>query len=414
MDNLDNIKNSVSVDEALAIILESVTPLDGEYVGLFESSGRVLYDDITATFDVPPFNNSAMDGYAVRFQDVSQAAKNRPIKLRVIGEIKAGDFPEKPVAPMSAFRIMTGAPIPPDCDAVIPVEETDDSNSLVSIYRAVKKHDNIRFSGEDIPRGSKVLSRGDMIRPADAGLLASLNIGNAPVFRKPKVAIVSTGDEIIDAGAPDNPGKIRNSNAHTLYSLVSESYSKPSYLGIIRDNPDETTKKLCEALGYDVVITTGGVSMGKYDFVKEALLNAGVNLLIEKIRMKPGKPLIFGKKGKTLYFGLPGNPVSAMISFMQFVRPSLLKLIGANKIFKPSIRALFTDEYRKKTDRTHFLRGFFSIENNLLHVSLTGAQGSGILRSMSEANCLIVIPENIEIVKPGDWVNIQMICHEEF
>jgi molybdopterin molybdotransferase len=404
---------SVSVEEALAIILDSVAPTGGDTVSLFNSCGRILFEDIVAGVSIPPENNSAMDGYAVRSADITSAGKNHPAVLRVIGEIKAGEYPAISVTPMTAVRIMTGALVPPGCDAVVPMEDTDNSDTMVRIYKAIAGNDNIRLAGEDISSGMKVLRNGDTIRSAEVGLLASLNIAEVPVYRQPIVAILSTGDEVLEVGDEPTRGKIRNSNAYTLYSEVERYRATPQYLGIIRDTPEETRRRIIEALEYDVVITSGGVSMGKYDFVKTVMSDAGITIKIDQIRMKPGRPLVFGVKGKTLFFALPGNPVSVMISFLQFVRPALIKMMGGRRIHKPVMRARMIGEYSKKTDRVHFIRGRFQQKGDEIQVSITGPQGSGILRSMSEANCLILLPEDVSHVATGDWVSIQLMDHEE-
>ena len=403
----------ISVEEARKRMLESITVMDWENVPLIDSSGRILFNDIISSVDIPPFNNSAMDGYAVRCVDVAEAASDHHVAIPVIDEIKAGDNPQWALKEKTAIRIMTGAPIPANCDAVIPVEYTDEQDGVVRIYRAVKLHENIRCSGEDISIGQKVLRKGDRIRSADAGLLASLNIGEVPVYKQPRVAIISTGDEIVDVGESMPAGKIRNSNSYTLYSEVKKYNALPSYLGVVRDDPAETKKKLEEAFQFDIVLTTGGVSMGKYDYVKDALLDSNVVLKTVKIRMKPGKPLIFGVKGSTLFFGLPGNPVSTLITFIMFVRPVILRMMGATSVDKPIVMAYLSVNLMLKTDRTHFIRGFYTISGDRFYVNTTGPQGSGILRSMSEANCLIIIPEGAGRIECGDMVSIMLINHEE-
>lgn len=407
------INSPMSVEEALAIILDSVVPTGKDVATLLGCRGRILFDDIVSGVNIPPETNSAMDGYAIRSHDTASAGEDRPVALKVIGEIKAGEYPGIELKPMTAMRIMTGAPVPSGCDAVIPVEDIEESDTQVKIYRAVDRDENIRHAGEDISSGMTVLRRGDTISSAEVGLLASLNIAEVPVYRQPRVAILSSGDEILEVGEEASRGKIRNSNAYTLYSEVERYQGKPRYLGIIRDTPEETRRRIIEALEYDVIITSGGVSMGKYDFVKTVMPETGINIKIHQIKMKPGRPLVFGTKGNTLFFALPGNPVSVMIAFMQFARPALIKMMGGRKINKPLLRARMNGEYRKKPDRVHFIRGCFQRYRDELQVSITGPQGSGILRSMSEANCLILIPEEVTHVGTGDWVTIQLIGHEE-
>lgn len=403
-----------SVEEALDIIVRSVRSLPQETVSLFDAEGRVLSSDIIATTEIPPFHNSAMDGYALRALDTHGALRDKPAHLTVIGELQAGAFDfEKALGEGDAVRIMTGAPIPQGADAVVQFEDTEERDGVVMVYRQVAKNENIRFAGEDISKNSKILSAGDIIRPADMGLLASQNIADVAVHRAPEVAIISTGDEIVDIGQPMRPGQIRNSNAYTLYSEVRRCRAKPRYLGITGDSKAHTVEMLRDAMSSSVILTTGGVSMGKYDYVKDAVRELGFSILVENIRMKPGKPCVFGKKDDILFFGLPGNPVSTMVSFLQFVRPALLRCMGATHLEKPMLDAVLENDIKKKRGRKHFIRGFYTIRDGRCHVTTTGPQGSGILKSMSIANCLIIIPEDQGDVPAGSMVTIQLIRHEE-
>jgi len=402
------------VDKALEIMLNSVRPLKQEIIRILDAEGRICNNDIVSDTNIPLYKNSAMDGYAVYCADTESATENTPVTLTIIDEIQAGgNIITEKLSPSNAIRIMTGAPVPDGADAVVMIEFTSEAKNSVKIYRPVKQHENIRFAGEDIKKGQTVLHDGDTIKSADIGMLASLNFPEIQVYRQPQIAVISTGDEIVDIGDQIKPGQIRNSNAYTLCSEIKKYKAIPNYLGITKDTRDDTRKKLESAMNNDIIITSGGVSMGKYDFVREAIRDLGFNVQIETIRMKPGKPLVFAKKDEKLFFGLPGNPVSTMISFMQFVRPVLLKMMGAEKIKKPVIKAILDDEIRKKPDRKHFIRGFFTSTETGIHVSPTGPQGSGILRSMTKANCLIIIPEEISLIKKGSGVSIQLINHEE-
>jgi molybdopterin molybdotransferase len=405
----------LGVRDALKRIMSAVVPVaEQEDVPLFEMDGRVLAADVIATVDIPMVDNSAMDGYAILASDTNVADRSSPARLAIIGEAQAGSREEASgVSSGRSVRIMTGAAIPPGADAVVQFEDTSEDGNLVLIYRKVARHENIRFAGEDIRENSVVLRKGTRLKSADIGLLASLNYSFARVSRKPRVAVVSTGDEIIEVGSPIEPGQIRNSNAYTLYHEVKRCGAEPFYMGIAGDTIEKTRVLLDRAAGYDVVITTGGVSMGRYDFVKDAVRNIGFELQVENIRMRPGKPCVFGKRGNVLFFGLPGNPVSTMVSFTQFVRPALLAMMGARCIDKPFISAILDEDIRKKGGRTYFIRGYFVIKGGDFHVSTTGPQGSGILRSMSDANCLIMVPEELEGVRRGDRVDIQLIHHEE-
>jgi molybdopterin molybdotransferase len=338
------------------------------------------------------------------------------VEFFITGEIQAGGGSLKQgVGKNTAIRIMTGAPIPEGADSVIPVELTEENvaKESIRVSRALKQHENIRFAGEDIKRGQVVLKKGKKLLSADIGLLAALNMPEISVYKRPRVAIISTGDELAEVGDELLPGKIRNSNAYTLYSEVKKYNGIPSYLGIAKDSVENIKNTFTRALDYDILISTGGVSMGKYDFVKDVLSELGVNIVIEKLKMKPGKPMIFGSKGATLIFGLPGNPVSTIVSFIEFVRPALLKMSGAEDLNKPELLAVADDDIRKTSGRREFIRGCFYIKNGTIHVTTTGPQGSGLLRSMSIANCLIVMPEESEGCSPGQNVSIQLIHHEE-
>lgn len=410
----DENEKMVTVEEAIERILGSIEPLQAETIPILDATGRVLYEDAISQFDVPPLDNSAMDGYAIIAENTSHASPEKPGIMTIIEEIKAGgDFEKKRVKDNTAIRIMTGAPIPDGADSVVEVESTLEEDRRVLVFRRVTRGENIRRAGEDIEKGSVVLRRGDRLKSSDIGLLASLNIDSIQVYSRPRVAIVSTGDEIVGVGEEIKPGQIRNSSSYTLYSEIENYNSVPEYLGIAKDTKDAVRDKLLQALEYDVIVTTGGVSMGKYDFIKEAITDLGIEILIEKIKMKPGKPCIFGRKGTKLFFGLPGNPVSTLVSFIQFVRPALLRMMGSDKLDKPLVNAVLEEEIRKKPDRKHFIRGYFTIRDGSLYVNTTGPQGSGILRSMSIANCLIILPIGVARAKAGELVTIQLINHGE-
>lgn len=406
----------ISPEEALELVLKETFQLGTETVPLFESAHRFLSEDIVSDMDIPPFDNSAMDGFALVSSSIREATKEKPVSLPIVGESKAGDGRTE-VSSGSAHRIMTGAIIPRGADTVVPVEDTHESNGMVSFYGPSKPGNNIRRAGEDIRKGMKVLRKGERITPAVMGILASLNIARVPVYKKASVAIIATGDELAEPGEVLSEGRIRNSNAYSLFGEVLKYGGLPHYLGIARDSKEETARLLTEASRFDIIITTGGVSMGEYDFVPEVLRHLGVRLIFETVKMKPGKPCIFGVSdthhAKRLFFGLPGNPVSSLLSFIQFVRPALLSLMGARKIRKPEIKATLREKITKKKGRTHFVRGFFSIDAGNISVASTGPQGSGILRSMHEANCLIILPAEREVFEEGEEVLIQLINHEE-
>ncbi len=402
------------VEQALEIIMAATPRLDSEIIAFTEAVGRVLYSDIISPVNIPGFDNSAMDGYALKHEESSGASPENPRTFTICGEIQAGGEPSRArLEPGTAIRIMTGAPMPPGADAVIPVEDTAEEGNILSIMKPLAKHENVRFAGEDIAAGDTALRKGRRLTSADVGLLASLNCTTLEVYRRPAVAIITTGDEVVEPGEELKEGQVRNSNAYTLLCEVAKYGGVPRYLGIARDNREETAEMFKGGLDADVVITTGGVSMGRYDFVKDVMARLGVDIKIETIRMKPGKPVVFGQKGNTLFFGLPGNPVSTMVSFLQFVRPALLLLAGSSTLDKPLLEAVLDNPLKKKPGRRHYIRGYFSIRHGRLHVTTTGPQGSGILRSMSIANCLIILPEDVTGVEAGEKVMIQLIDHGE-
>lgn len=404
---------TVSVEEAQGIILDSVRPLDWEPISIVEASNRILYEDVRSDTMLPPVDDSAMDGYAIMADDTHGASKISPIRLRIVGEIQAGGSSiGKQVSKGTAIRIMTGAPIPEGADSVIRFEETEEEAGFVKISCEVAKHENYRVAGENIRKGDSVLSKGDRLRSADVGILASLNYDTVKVYKQPTVSIISTGDEIADIGEEIQIGQIRNVNAYTLYSEIRKCNGLPVYLGIVKDRPKDIRKMFSIALDSDVVISTGGVSTGKYDYVRKIYSDLNIDMQFERINIKPGRPCAFGKKDNKLIFGLPGNPVPTLTSFIQFVRPALLRLMGAKRIKRPIVNA-FSEDDIKSARVHHLVRGNFTIKNNEFYVSTTGYQKPSMLRSMSDANCLIIIPENITRVKAGERVAIQLIEHEE-
>ncbi|MGD0229176.1 MAG: gephyrin-like molybdotransferase Glp [Syntrophorhabdales bacterium] len=410
-----NKNSTVSVEEAQQIILNSVSPLNGENISLMEASNRVLYEDIVSDIMIPSVDDSAMDGYAIIADDTHGASKDSPIKLQIIGEIQAGGaISGEEVSRGTAIRIMTGAPIPGGADSVIRFEDTEEEAGYVKILRETVKYNNYRVAGENIKKGDRVLQKGDRLRSADVGILASLNYSAVKVYKQPTVSIISTGDELADLGEGIKIGQIRNVNMYTLYSEVKKYNGLPDYLGIAKDTLKDTKETFLKALKSDVVISTGGVSMGKYDFVKEIYSDLNIEIQFEWVNVKPGKPCTFGKKDNKLIFGLPGNPVPTLTSFIQFVRPALLRLMGARRITKPIVNAYLEKDINKQPGKVHLLlRGYFTIRNNEFYVSPTVNQKPSALRSMSGANCLIVIPENRAGAKAGEKVAIQLIHHDE-
>ncbi len=400
----------LKVRDAIELILSEITNLGTETVKTGESAGRVLALDITAGRSNPPWDNSAMDGYALRAEDVASASEAAPVRLRVLYDLPAGGVPSGPVGPGEAVRIMTGAPTPEGADAVVMVERTrkaTDNENEVEILAPAKPGQNIRKEGEDFGPGDLVLREGTLIRPAEILMLATIGRATVEVYRRPRVAVVSTGDELVDIETEPKPGKITNSNGYALTALVREAGAECANLGIARDDREILTEKFTEAAGYDCIISSGGVSVGDYDLVKAVLKDLGSEMKFWKVALKPGKPLAFGVIGGRPAFGLPGNPVSSMVAFEQFVRPALLKMAGRKDIFKKTFPARLTREIRKKPGRMTFLRGTLgSKKGEYLATPLEG-QGSGMISSMVRADIYIIVPEDCTHIKAGETVSIQ-------
>lgn len=416
----------ISVEEALNRILSFVNALEGEEKPLLDCLGQVLDEDVYAPFNVPPQDNSAMDGYAIQLASIEGASDEHPRILRVVGEIAAGSIPKVSVAAGTSVRIMTGATLPPGADVVVPFEATDEvergktllPNSEIGIRLTLPLGANIRRSGEDIVKGELVMKRGRVLRPADIGVLASLGRAKIRVVRRPTVGILATGDEVLDVNQPLLPGKIYNSNSYGLAAQVLGCGGIPSLLGIAPDNTRQLSKAIRRGLDCDMLITSGGVSLGDYDMVKQVLAAEG-DISFWTVCMKPGKPLAFGtfkrESGKKVpHLGLPGNPVSSMITFEVFACPAVYKMMGKNEFTRSVIRAKIEEPLRNNDGRRIFARVIVDSRDGEYFAKLTGPQGSGILTSMANANGLAVIPETTEKVEPGDTVEVIMLGWNEF
>jgi molybdopterin molybdotransferase len=410
----------ISVDEALSYILRHVKPLDSRPVPIVKALDRVLAEDVISPIDIPPFTNSAMDGYAVRSGDVAGARPESPAVLQVIGEVPAGALPDCPVGAGTAVRIMTGAPMPPGSDAVVPFELTSEGQSgtqrdgaQVAVYRPVQAGDHVREAGEDVRRGTTTLSAGHCLRPPDIGILAALGYPQVSVVRRPRVAILATGDELVDVHEPISPGKIRNSNEYTSIALVQRYGGVPVPLGIARDTTEDLTAKIRHGLAQqvDLFLTSAGVSVGDFDMVKNVLAAEG-EMHFWQVAIKPGKPLAFGMVGGVPLLGLPGNPVAAMVAFEVFARPAILKLGGHRQWQKPAVQAML-DEDIHSSGRRHFMRAQVRREGDGYHVTTRGSgvqvQGAGILSSLVWANGLLVVPEDVTFIPAGRTVEVWML-----
>jgi len=395
-------KQMIRYQQALRIVLKEIKPLPSQRVCLSPALARVLAEDVFSDIDNPPLDNSAMDGYGVKHRDLKGLTRLNPARLRVIGTLQAGQLPEKVVAQKQAIRIMTGAPIPEGVDAVVPVEDTQEKDGYVLIYKEIEKKSNIRRKGEDIRAKEKVLTKGKLIRPAEIGMLAALGYSQVKVIKNPFVGILATGDELIDIGRRLSFGKIRNSNSYSLAAGVSKCGGKPILLGIAKDKPEELNLKIKQGLGYDALIISGGISMGRTDYVRQIIENLGVEIRFVKVAQRPGQPFAFGMFKHKPIFCLPGNPVSSLVVFEMYVRPALLKMGGRTNYSPPQVTATIEEEIRVKPGRRYFLRMKIRKRNNQYYACLTGPQGSGILKSMVLADGLLVIPEDIELVKKGE------------
>jgi molybdopterin molybdotransferase len=404
----------IRVSEARRIILENVDLLGKEVVGLDEGLFRVLAEPVFARRNVPPQDNSAMDGFALTSLVAEGASAGAPVSLPVVRTIRAGDLAGPPIMETEAVRIMTGAPIPGGVDTVVQVEDTYVEAENLFLTKPVKKGANIRRSGEDIKALEEILPAGRPLRPADLGLIASQGIAQLKVYRRPEVAILATGDEVVSLGEVPHEAQIFSSNSHTLSALVRECGAIPRQLGIALDKPDHLAAMIEEGLQSDVLVTTGGISMGDYDYLKDVFGKVGVEVLFWKVAQKPGKPMTFGVRRSKPVFALPGNPVSATLSFELYVRPALRRMMGHTRLFRPTVRAVLEQDIKKKPGRRNFIRGIVERkEDGVLYAQTTGEQGSGILRSMSAANGIIVLSEDTEGARAGERVEVYLIDSEE-
>ena len=396
--------DALRVDKAREAILSCLSPVvDVEVISIKQSLGRVLAQDIVPQINVPAHDNSAMDGYAVRFSDLLE--KDTP--LREIGTALAGKPFGRKLGAGECVRIMTGAVMPEGADTVVIQEVVQKNGERITLPAGQKKAQNVRYAGEDLKIGTPVLKSGKMLTPADIGLIASLGIGEVKVKRKLRVAFFATGDELASIGAPLKEGEVYDSNRYTLHGMLARLGVEIIDMGVVRDDPAALEKAFLAASKHDVIVTTGGVSVGEADFIKQMMAKLG-EVLFWKIAMRPGRPMAFGKIGGAFLFGLPGNPVAVMVTFYQFVRDALIHLSGRSGEPLPLLKALASENLRKVPGRTEYQRGVLFQEHDEWKVRTTGQQGSGVLRSMSEANCFIVIEHERAAVKAGELVSVQL------
>ena len=398
-------RSSVSVAEARELILSAMPALGRETIGLERAGGRVLAEEIRSTLSIPPADNSGMDGYALRAADAARP----PSLLRVVDDLPAGKRSQRALGPGEAARIMTGAAIPEGADAVVMVEDTRVEGEHVRIESVPARGQNIRRAGSDVRPGTPVASPGELLHAPLVGMLAALGRTQLAVRVRARVALLATGDELVEPDRLRDDGRIASSNSYALAAGLREIGAEPVYLGIAPDEPYEIAAAFREALACDAVISTGGVSVGDRDWIKQVLASLGGRVRLWRIRMKPGAPLAFVMVGDRPVFGLPGNPVSTLVTFEQFVRPSLLRMMGHTRVYRPVERAVLDEAYEKAAGRAHFVRVRLERRAGELHARSTGEQGSNILLSMVRADGLAFVPEEVTRIAAGERVPVQLL-----
>ena len=399
----------INFEEAILNVLSNTKEIGKERVCLENALGRILAEDIEVKEDIPTFNNSAMDGYAVIEEDIKGASEDKPAELKLTGTESAGGKGGIKVNRGEAVKIFTGGMLPEGADTVVPVEYVKEIDGKIYVYKSFKKGSNVRYKGEEVKKGERILKRGIEITPYEIGLLAQLNRTYVWVGAKPKVSVLSTGDELLELGEEEQNGnKIRSSNNYMLLSLIKKAGGDPVNLGIIEDNPEKIKIAFAGFERYDIFITTGGVSKGEKDFIKEIVKELGINIKFHGVLIKPAKPVMFGIYGnRKLFFGLPGNPVSSAIAFDLFVYPAIKKMMGALNIFPERLKARLLKGFsRKNSDRKEFLRVKLWFEGNEAVCYPLEKQGSHMLTSMTEANAYAILDIGVTEVKEGETLEV--------
>jgi molybdopterin molybdotransferase len=393
-----------SFEEAVRLILDAVSPQESESVPLLDSPRRVSAVEVLAPWSTPRYDNSAMDGFAVRAADcVSGAA------LPIRGYVPAGATPTPAVGPGCAIKIMTGAPIPTSCDAVVPFEAAEEANGAVRPKKPVAPRQHVRFTGEDIAAGEAILPKGHIIRPVDIGVLASFGKKTVAVYRQPKVAILSTGDELVEKAEDLAPGKVLDSNRWAIAAAVRDCGAIPVVLGIARDDAQSHREKIEEGLHADVLITTAGVSAGDRDLVRDILAELDVRPVFRGVRVKPGSPTCFGLHASTQVFSLPGNPVASLIAFEEFVKPALLRMMGHQRARNPFLPAILASDVRKSPGHAKLLRVRVERRDGMLWAWSAGKQDTGVQKTLLRADALALLPEDRVSFATGESVSVQML-----
>jgi molybdopterin molybdotransferase len=398
----------IEIERAREAVLQHAAPLEAERVPLCEALGRVLAEGVVSEEPVPGFDNSAMDGYAVRALDTEGAGSRSPVALREAGESRAGLPARSPLQEGEAIRISTGAAIPEGADAVVRVEDTHRADGRVMVEAEVEAGRDIRRAGDDIGAGETVLRRGIRIGPAELGVLASLGSASVPCHRRPRVQVLTSGDELVEPGEEMRPGGVRNSNAYSISALAELAGAEVAGVDAVADDPDATRTAIATALDADVAVICGGVSVGEHDHVKGALAELGAEQVFWGIALKPGRPTWFGTRDDTLVFGLPGNPVSAMVTFALLVRPALTALAGGSPERLRTIARL-AEDYEKRPGRAHAIRCRLELREDGWRARPTGGQGSHVLTSMLGADCLAIVPTEAASLRAGDPVQVELL-----
>lgn len=400
----------ISLEQALEHILGGVAPTEAETVALNDAFGRVLAEDAQSPLDLPPWDNSAMDGFAVRAADIAGASRDNPRRLRVTESVHAGGFATGPVGMGEAIKIMTGAPVPEGADTVVRVEHTRElEGAIIEVFAATDAHRNVRPRGEDVRAGTSAVSAGTILRAGEIGLLASIGAARVRVHRRPVVAILSTGDELVEVDEFDEVmagRRIVNSNSYAIAASVRAVGAEPLMLGIARDDEADLRAHLQRGLSADVLVTSAGASVGEHDLVKDVLEELGARTAFWRVRIRPGSPFSFAQLNGMPVFGLPGNPVSAVVTFEILVKPALRRMLGRRALYSAVITARLGERIASKTGLTQFMRVRVTEESGTRIARLTGPQGSGMLSSLAQADGLLVLPEDVDELREGSEVRI--------
>ena len=402
----------LSYEDARALVFEHVKPLEKEQRRLIESQGLALSEDIVAPYGMPLFDNSAVDGYAVQAADLTAASRENPVCLEKLGYISAGDSGKDPLGSGQCVQIATGAPLPAGADTIVMKEDIKLEESLVCFFQSIPKTENVRYQGEDIPEGRTVIPVGTVIGPAQMAVLATFGFSRVPVRRVPKISIVSTGSELVDVDENPQSGQIRESNRYMLAGMVKQESCELVKMTMVPDIPKILKHEFEDALQADVVLISGGMSVGERDYAKPILKEMGVEEIFWKIKFKPGKPLFFGRRGKTLVFGLPGNPASSYVLFEEFVRPALRQMMGRRILEERMVKAILEESITETYKRMHFMRGQLHEKNGKFRVRPLKFQGSHSIGSLVESNALIRVEANSPVLPKGCQVSVRPLLNE--